>query len=135
MSSQACTGLNRASAFELLNMKAVACSDETYALISRLSTEKGLCHAEALEHLLSSREEELSACREELAKVKAELEETKEKVKQAEMKSARMGMGMKKRSRTAGMSEEEWARLATIGQHDTGAFMREVREKGLLPYD
>jgi hypothetical protein len=34
------------------------------------------------------------------------------------------------------MNEEDWARLARLGQNgDTSVFMREVREKGLLPYD
>jgi hypothetical protein len=33
------------------------------------------------------------------------------------------------------MAKEDWERLASVGQRDTGAFMREIREKGLLPYD
>jgi hypothetical protein len=33
------------------------------------------------------------------------------------------------------MNEEDWAQLAKIGQRDSGVFMREVRDRGLLPFD
>jgi len=78
-------------------------------------------------------EQELEECRKYLEQTKSELEQTKEELNQVE---GRMRMqAFKTRRQASQMAKEDWERLASVGQRDTGAFMREIREKGLLPYD
>ena len=78
-------------------------------------------------------EQELKECRKDLEQTKAELEQTKDEMKQV---VGRMRMqSFKTRRQAIHMAKEDWERLASVGQRDTGAFMREIREKGLLPYD
>ena len=78
-------------------------------------------------------EQELEECRKDLEQTRAELEQTKDELNQME---GRMRMqSFKTRRQASHMAKEDWERLASVGQRDTGAFMREIREKGLLPYD
>ena len=78
-------------------------------------------------------EQELEECRKDLGQTKAELEQTKDEMKQIE---GRMRMqSFKTRRQASQMAQEDWERLASVGQRDTGAFIREIRERGLLPYE
>ena len=78
-------------------------------------------------------EQELEECRKDLEQTKAELEQTKDEMKQIE---GRMRMqSFKTRRQASQMAQEDWERLASVGQRDTGAFIREIRERGLLPYE
>ena len=118
---------------ELLNMKTLSCSDEAYALIHKLAADKGISYSDALDQFMLNRPQESQADLEELAKTKAELQEARNQVKQLEIRLSRRAF--KKGQGGPKMNEEDWAQLARIGQHDTGVFMREVRDRGLLPYD
>ena len=78
-------------------------------------------------------EQELEECRKDLEQTKAELEQTKDELNQVE---GRMRMqAFKTRRQSSQMAQEDWERLASVGQRDTGAFIREIRERGLLPYE
>lgn len=78
-------------------------------------------------------EQELEECRKDLEQTKAELEQTKGELNQVE---GRMRMqAFKTRRQSSQMAQEDWERLASVGQRDTGAFIREIRERGLLPYE
>jgi predicted CopG family antitoxin len=118
---------------ELLNMKTLGCSDEAYALIHKLAAEKGVSYSDAIDQLILNRPQESQADPDELAKTKAELQETKDQLGQLEIRLSRRAF--KKGQSGPKMNEEDWAQLARLGQHDTGVFMREVRERGLLPYE
>jgi predicted CopG family antitoxin len=118
---------------ELLNMKTLSCSDEAYALIHELAAEKGISYSDALDQLMLNRPQESQADPEELAKTKAELQEAIDQVKLLETRLSRRAF--KKGSGGPKMNEEDWAQLAKLGQRDTGVFMREVRDRGLLPFD
>lgn len=85
-------------------------------------------------------EQELEECREDLEQTKAELEQTKDELEQTkdEVKQVEGRMRMqsfKTRRQASQMGKDDWERLASVGQRDTGAFMREIRERGLLPYE
>jgi predicted CopG family antitoxin len=118
---------------ELLNMKTLSCSDEAYALVHELAAEKGISYSDALDQLMLNRPQESQADPEELAKTKAELQEARDQVKLLETRLSRRAF--KKGSGGPKMNEEDWAQLAKIGQRDSGVFMREVRDRGLLPFD
>ncbi len=78
-------------------------------------------------------EQELEECRKDLEQTKAELEQTKDELEEVE---GRMRMqAFKTRRQASQMGKEDWERLASVGQRDSGAFMREIRERGLLPYE
>jgi predicted neutral ceramidase superfamily lipid hydrolase len=85
-------------------------------------------------------EQELQECRKDLEQTKAELEQTKAELKQTkdelEEVEGRMRMqSFKTRRQASQMGKEDWERLASVGQRDSGAFMREIRERGFLPYE
>jgi len=124
---------NGSTIIELLHMKTVSCSDEAFALIHALAAEKGISYSDALDQIMLNRPQESQADLEELAKTKAELQEARDQVKQLETRLSRRAF--KKGPGGPKLNEEDWAQLARLGQHDTGVFMREVRERGLLPYD
>jgi len=124
---------NGTTIIELLHMKTVSCTDEAFVLIHALAAEKGISYSDALDQLILNGPQESQADLEELAKTKAELQEARDQVKQLEIRLMRRahksGQNMPK------MNEEDWAQLAKLGQNNTGVFMREVRERGLLPYE
>jgi hypothetical protein len=126
-------GQEGSTIIDLLYMKTVGCSDEAYALIHAMAAEKGISYSDALDQLMLNQPQESQADPDELAKTKAELQEARDQIKQLEIRLTRRNF--KKGQSGPKMNEEDWAQLAKIGQHDTGVFMREVRDRGLLPYD
>ncbi len=118
---------------ELLHMKTVSCSDEAFALIHRMAAEKGISYSDAIDQLIMNRPQESQADPDELAKTKAELQEARDQVKLLETRLSRRAF--KKGPGGTKMNEEDWAQLARLGQRDTGVFMRELRDSGLLPFD
>jgi hypothetical protein len=119
---------------ELLYMKTVTCSDKAFALIRALAAQNGISYSDAIDQLILKPPQESQASLEELAKTKAELQEAGDEVKRLETRLMRRankgGQNMPK------MNEDDWSKLARIAQNgDSSVFMREVRERGLLPYD
>jgi PAS domain S-box-containing protein len=109
-------------------------SDQAFAVIHALATEKGISYSDALDQLILNRPHESQGDPDELAKTKADLQQAKDEVRKLEVRLMRRAN--KPGSSMPKMNEEDWARLARLGQNgDTSVFMREVREKGLLPYD
>jgi PAS domain S-box-containing protein len=109
-------------------------SGEAFAVIHALATEKGISYSDALDQLILNRPHESHADPDELAKTKAELQQAKDEVRKLEVRLMRRAN--KSGHNAPNMNEEDWVRLARLGQNgDTSVFMREVREKGLLPYD
>ena len=117
---------------DVLQMKTVSCSDDAFAVIHTMSVEHGISYLEVLDRIILSPPQASQTDPDELARTKAELQKAKDYIKQLEIRLMR-------RSRSTGggpkLNEEDWAQLAKLGQHDTGVFMREVRDRGLLPYD
>jgi hypothetical protein len=126
-------GQDGATIIDLLYMKTVACSDQAFALIHAMAAEKGVSYSDAIDQLVSSQPQESQADPDELAKTKAELQEARDQIKQLEIRLTRRNF--KKGQSGPKMNEQDWAQLAKLGQRDTGVFMREVRDRGLLPYD
>ena len=123
-----------ATIIELLHMKTVSCSDKAFALIHALSAQKGISYSDAIDQLILNPPQESQASPEELAKTKVELQEARDEAKRLETRLMRRankgGQNMPK------MNEEDWSQLARLGQNgDSSVFMREVRERGLLPYE
>ncbi len=126
-------GQDGSTIIDLLYMKTVICSDEAFALIRATAAESGISYSDAIDQLMLNRPQESQADPDELAKTKAELQEARDQIKQLEIRLSRRNF--KKGQGGPKMNEEDWAQLARLGQRDTGVFMREVRDRGLLPYD
>jgi hypothetical protein len=126
-------GQDGATIIDLLYMKTVTCSDQAFALIHAMAAEKGVSYSDAIDQLVLSQPQELQADPDELAKTKADLQEARDQIKQLEIRLTRRNF--RKGQSGPKMNEQDWAQLAKLGQRDTGVFMREVRDRGLLPYD
>ncbi len=126
-------GQDGATIIDLLYMKTVNCSDQAFSLIHAMAAENGISYSDALDQLVLNRPQESQADPDELAKTKAELQEARDQMKQLEIRLSRRNF--KKGQGGPKLNEEDWAQLAKLGQRDTGVFMREVRDRGFLPYD
>lgn len=118
---------------QMRRMRPLNCSEDAFAVIQALATEEGISYSDALDQLILNRPQESQVDPVELAKTRAELEEARNQAQQLEVKLKRRA---KAGQNTPKLTEEDWVRLARLGQGgDTSVFIREVRERGLLPYE